>query len=84
MRVAYLYSMKDQPDAVRDVAPAHASYWRELALPGYLGGPFDDKSGGLITFEIDSTEQANELVANDPFVREGLLESRLLKTWQVE
>jgi uncharacterized protein YciI len=84
MRVAYLYLMKDQPDAVRAVVPAHASYWRGLELPGYVGGPFDDRSGGLITFEVESTEQADDLVANDPFVRESLLESRWLKTWQVE
>jgi uncharacterized protein YciI len=84
MRVVYLYGMEDQPGAVRAVVPAHASHWRGLALPGYLGGPFDDRSGGLITVEVESTEQPDDLVANDPFVRERLLESRWLKTWQVE
>jgi hypothetical protein len=38
MRFLYLYLMADDPDRVREVAPRHADYWRELALPGYLGG----------------------------------------------
>jgi len=81
MRFAYLYFMKDDPDAVRAVAPAHAAYWRGLAMPGYVGGPFADRSGGLITFEIASQEQAEQLVVDDPFVREGLLERRWVKEW---
>jgi hypothetical protein len=38
MRVAYFYLMRDRADQVTMAAPAHAAYWRELALPGYLGG----------------------------------------------
>lgn len=58
MRVLYLYWMKDDPDQVGAIAPRHASYWRELGLREYVGGPFGDRSGGLITFEVDSLEQA--------------------------
>jgi uncharacterized protein YciI len=81
MWIAYFYLMKDRPDQVRMAAPAHAAYWRELALPGYLGGPFRDRSGGLITFEVDSWERAEQLVENDPFQREDLLDGRWLKEW---
>jgi uncharacterized protein YciI len=81
MRVAYLYFMKDEPDRVRAAAPAHAAYWRRLAVPGYLGGPFADRSGGLITFEVDSQERAEQLVSEDPFGRQDLLQSRWLKEW---
>ena len=84
MRVSYIYFMTDEPQRVREVAPWHASYWRGLGLREYLGGPFADRSGGLITFEAGSGEDASELVANDPFVRAGLLESRWVKEWQVE
>jgi uncharacterized protein YciI len=84
MRVSYLYFMKDEPDRVREVAPEHASYWRGLGLPKYLGGPFADRSGGVITFEAGTGEEATELVANDPFVRDGLLQRRWVKEWQVE
>ena len=81
MRFAYLYFMEDEPNRVRAAASAHAAYWRGLAVPGYVGGPFADRSGGLITFEVDSWPQAEDLVAGDPFLREGLLERRWLKEW---
>lgn len=84
MRVSYVYFMRDEPERVREVAPQHASYWRGLGLRDYLGGPFADRSGGLITFEAGSGDEALELVANDPFVRAGLLKSRWLKEWDVE
>ena len=84
MRVAYSYFMKDEPDRVRAVAPDHVAYWRGLAITGYLGGPFIDRPGGLITFEIGSSEQAEQLVADDPFLREELIETGWLKEWVIE
>jgi uncharacterized protein YciI len=81
MRFLYFYLMKDAPDRVRAAAPKHAAYWRELGLRDYLGGPFADRSGGLITFQADSGAQAEQLVANDPFLSEGLLERHWVKQW---
>lgn len=84
MRVLYLYLMRDAPDHVRAVAPQHAAYWHALGLRDYLGGPFADRSGGLITFGIASAEEAERLVADDPFVREDLLERRWVKEWSID
>ena len=84
MRFAYVYLMAKDPDRVREVGPQHAAYWQGLDLPNSLGGPFADRSGGLITFEARSVEEAEQLAADDPFVREGLLASRWLKEWHVE
>jgi uncharacterized protein len=84
LRITYLYWMKDDPDRVRTVAPEHAAYWRNLGLPGYVGGPFADRSGGLITFDADSLEQAAGIIAGDPFVQEELLESSVVKQWMPE
>jgi uncharacterized protein YciI len=77
MRCSYVYFMKDDPDASRRSYPEHAAYRRGLALRDYLGGPFADRSGGLISFATDSREEAEHLVAHDPFVREGLVERRI-------
>jgi uncharacterized protein YciI len=66
---------------VRTVAPQHAAYWHGLRLPGYEGGPFADRSGGLITFEAESIEEAARIIASDPFVREALLETSAVKQW---
>jgi hypothetical protein len=63
-RIAYFSLMRDQPDRVRAVAPDHATYWRDLRVPGYVGGPLGDRSGGLITFEAGLPHDADELVAN--------------------
>ncbi|HSJ45558.1 MAG TPA: YciI family protein, partial [Euzebyales bacterium] len=71
----------DDPDRVRRVAPDHAAYWRELHLDGYQGGPFADRSGGLIIFAAESAEYADQLVGGDPFVREELLKDRWVKQW---
>jgi uncharacterized protein YciI len=76
--------MRDRPDVVRDVAPRHAQYWRDLDLPGYMGGPFADRSGGSISFLTGSHVEAEELVADDPFVAADLLSESWLKEWRVE
>jgi uncharacterized protein YciI len=81
MRFLYVYFMRDEPDRVGATAPRHAVYWRELALRDFVGGPFADRSGGLITFEAGTTAQAEELVAYDPFVREDLLAGYWVKEW---
>ena len=54
---------------------------RKLGERDYLGGPFADRSGGLITFQAGSIPEAERLVAHDPFVREDLLERRWVKEW---
>ena len=83
MRILYFYLMGDAPDRVRAAAPRHAAYWRDLGLDHYLGGPFADRSGGLITFEAGSLAEAGQLVADDPFAQEDLLERRWVKEWAI-
>jgi uncharacterized protein YciI len=84
MRFLYFYLMRGEPDRVRGIAPEHAAYWHALELRDYLGGPFADRSGGLITFEIPSAEDAERLVAGDPFVQEDLLERRWVQEWSID
>jgi hypothetical protein len=55
-----------------------------LELREYLGGPFADRSGGLISFETDSRDDAGQRVADDSFVREGLVDRSWVKEWKVE
>jgi hypothetical protein len=84
MRIVYFYSMKHEPDTIGAVAPAHAAYWRERELPEYEGGPFADRSGGLITFVVESAEEAERVIAGDPFMTGGLLEDSIVKEWTPE
>lgn len=83
-RFAYFYLMKGAPDRIRRTVPGHVSHWRALRLPGYVGGPFEDRSGGLITFEAENLEAAEVAVRTDPFVKEGLLGPYWLKEWSPE
>ena len=80
-RFAYFYLMEDEPDRVRDAVPRHVAHWHGLGLTGYVGGPFADRTGGLITFQADDDRQAQGAVDADPFVREGLLKAHWLKRW---
>jgi uncharacterized protein YciI len=73
--------MRGEPDQVRAVARQHVTYRRGLDARGYIGGPFADRSGGLITLEVDSNEEAERLVAADPFVQQDLLEVSWMKEW---
>ncbi len=84
MRFLYFYLMADAPDRVRAAAPKHAAYWRELGFATISADPFSDRSGGLITFKAGSISEAEQLVADDPFVREDLLERRWVKEWVIE
>jgi uncharacterized protein YciI len=83
MKIAYFYWMKND-ERVRTTVPDHVAYWHHTAPHAYVGGPFADRSGGLITFDSDSMEAAEEVVAGDPFVLEALQEASLLKEWLPE
>ncbi len=83
-RFAYIYFMKDEPDRVRTSVPRHVPHWRELRLGSYFGGPFEDRSGGLITFEAEDEERARRIVDTDPFQLDGLLATSCLKRWNPE
>jgi uncharacterized protein YciI len=83
-RYAYFYFMGNDAEQVRATAPQHAAHWRDLGLDDYVGGPFEDRSGGLITFRAESTAQAENAVTSDPFVATGLLDTYWIKQWGPE
>ncbi|MFQ5627426.1 MAG: YciI family protein [bacterium] len=83
-RFAYFYFMKPEPDKIRQLVPAHVEYWRKCSLTNYSGGPFADRSGGLITFEATNLDETKKIVINDPFVLNDVLESNWIKEWVVE
>ena len=73
--------MKNEVPRVREVAPHHALYWRETGS-AERGGPFSDRSGGLIIFAAAEERDARRMVADDPFQREALLEQWWLTAWE--
>jgi uncharacterized protein YciI len=81
MTWAYMYFMKDEAPRVREVAPHHAQYWSETGS-AERGGPFIDRSGGLIIFKAADEAAAGQAVAGDPFQRAALLEHWWLRAWE--
>ena len=80
----YFYFNRHEPEKIRQVVPAHVQYWKKVDLKEYRGGPFGDRTGGLISFVASSLEQATEIVQQDPFVLENLLVEKWVKEWIVE
>ena len=72
-RYAFYYLMKADRDRVCNTVPHHIEYWKSLAPPDYKGGPFADRSGGLITFSASSETEAERIVSQDPFVNADAL-----------
>ena len=79
---AYLYFMTEDPSRVRHLAPLHSTYWRRLRLRHYAGGPFGDRTGGLITFTAEDDERSHRAIPADPFVREHVVSRSWLKRWE--
>ncbi len=83
-RFVFFYFMKKEPEKIKAAVPAHIEYWTNLRLNKYLGAPFADRTGGLITYEAKDMDQAEKITGNDPFVVQGLLESKWIKEWVVK
>ena len=83
-RFAYFYFMKNEPNRIATVAPLHHQYWMQQRPKNYVGGPFADMSGGLITFEAQGIEHARSVIEHDPFVLEEILDNYWIKEWAAE
>jgi uncharacterized protein YciI len=83
-RFVYLYFNRNEPEKIGRVVPAHVQYWKSANLIAYQGGPFADRTGGLITFMAPSLQVATEIVLKDPFVVEDLIAEKWIKEWMPE
>lgn len=72
-------------DRLQEVRPTHREYLRDLLDAGklYQSGPFPDGSGALIIYEVDDLSEAQVLLANDPFSKNGLITGATLKPWNI-
>lgn len=80
----YFYFNRNEPEKIRQVVPAHVQYWKTAKLKEYRGGPFRDRTGGLISFAAPSIEEATEIIRQDPFILEDLIAEKWIKEWIVE
>lgn len=72
-------------DAKKDeeILQIHLDYLNKLIDSGkvFAKGPFTDHSGGLIIFQVDSYEEARDLIENDPVIVNNSREYEL-KEWR--
>ena len=75
------------PDKAKilEVRPAHREYLTGVVKAGHLvvGGPYLDDSGAIIIYDAESQEQAEKLLRDDPFARQGVFVSWTLRPWKV-
>jgi|SRR5690349_4081518 uncharacterized protein YciI len=83
-RFVYFYFNRNAPEKIRQVVSAHIQYWKTANIQDYMGGPFADRTGGLISFVASSSEEAARIIQRDPFVLEDLIDQKWIKEWIVE
>ena len=83
-RYAFFYFMRNEPGRIREIVPSHIEFWQTCRPSKYLGGPFADRTGGMITFEASGLAEATELAERDPFVMHDLIEQKWIKEWMPE
>ncbi len=76
----FFYLMKKDPKIQRTVQK-HIEYWKTNMHRTYTGGPFNDRSGGMILFQADNLSEATRLIINDPFNTENLIKTKWVKEW---
>ena len=64
---------------------AHAAFVDALVERGtmVMGGPFSDDSGSMILLEGVDTSEAERLLADDPFIRNGVFVLEQIRAWDV-
>ena len=73
-------------ERIESVRPSHRKYQYGLLDSGKLvaGGSFSpDGDGGLFLYEAATLKDAQSLVQDDPYIREGLIESFKLREYEV-
>lgn len=76
--------MEKDVNEIKKIVQEHIKYWHDNIVENYSGGPFSDRSGGMILFNADSINTAEKLAMNDPFVINDLIKIKWIKEWMKE
>ena len=85
MRIINYATYVDDQQVVARIRPTHRRYMAQLTAAGKLiaGGPFADGSGALFIYEVASLDEAQALVAADPYSTDGAFANTELRAWNV-
>jgi len=75
----------DDLAAVAAARPVHRAYMKRLDEGGRLaaGGPFEDGTGALFVYRVDSVDEARQIAADDPYTAAGVIKDHALQPWHV-
>lgn len=84
MKFAAIIEYAPAPETIARVRPVHREYLQGLKKAGHVAvaGPFTDDSGGLLVYEGETAEQVEAFIRNDPFFKEGVFQSWVLRAWK--
>jgi len=70
-------------DRRQQVRPTHREYLKKLLEDGKLheSGPFVDDTGALLIYDAADLAEVQELLANDPYAPNGIVESVTINEW---
>ncbi len=74
----------ENKEKIPEIRPSHREYLAKLHGEGKLhaAGPFTDDSGSLIIYEVETEQEAKELIEADPFHEAGIFASYAIKPWK--
>ncbi len=79
------YTYDERADERASRRPEHLGHFRALAAEGKVPviGRYGDElePGALIVLDVDSLDEAESIVANDPYVLAGLVPERVIREW---
>ena len=79
----FCYFMDFEPARLKTLIPAQIEYWQKNAPANLTGGPFKDRSGGMLSFSATDLDTAMEICKGDPFVKDGLVKEYWVREWLV-
>ena len=73
----------DDAERRQQVRPTHREYLKKLLDAGKLfeSGPFVDDSGAMIVYDAADVAEVQELLANDPYAPNGIVETVTINEW---
>ena len=76
--------LKKDVNEIKEYVKEHIKYWHDNKPENFSGGPFSDRSGGMILFSAENINTAEKLATNDPFVLKDLIKIKWIKEWQIQ
>jgi uncharacterized protein YciI len=83
VKVAAIIEYAQDHEKIQQIRPMHRQYLKSLLEAGKLAvsGPFTDDSGALIVYEAATKEEAEQLLREDPFCKNGIFVRWQFRPW---